>query len=98
MGLTLGGVCTLYAHPYTSTCVLIEAHHVCPESWFLNAGLPVETPMIELCPNCHYNTHEAIDARIAKREFTFVPPRCQALADHAFTLAAAKGLTPTRTL
>ncbi len=87
--------CTLYKnHP----CAIVNAHHICPKSWFERAGVLVDTPMIMLCPNCHMNAHAAIDAMIKGQDTSLLPPRCLKLADLAFHLAEARGLTPGLTL
>jgi len=80
------------------TCAVVNKHHICPESWWHAAGVLVDTPMIVLCPNCHYNTHAAIDGMIRERDLHCLPPRCIKLAEQAFTLALAAGLTPALTL
>lgn len=77
---------------------VLNAHHVCPESWFRAAGVPVGTPMRALCPDCHASVHTAIDGILKGWDVTALPPRCVALARQAFTLAADNGLTPAPTL
>lgn len=87
--------CQLYddhLHPMT------EAHHVCPESWWLAAHKTVGSPLLTLCPNCHYSTHVAIDSIFAGHGVDVLPPTIVNLAQRAFTIAAANGLTPARTL
>jgi formate-dependent nitrite reductase cytochrome c552 subunit len=79
-------------------CAVINAHHICPKSWFEASGKPVVTPMAMICPNCHSNVHAAIDGRIRGRDTSLLPPRCRALADRAFEIATANGLTPGLTL
>ncbi|MCW2900314.1 MAG: hypothetical protein JWO67_2579, partial [Streptosporangiaceae bacterium] len=59
---------------------------------------PVATPMAQLCPNCHYGTHAALDAILANRDVSLLPARCVKLARQALTIAAANGLTPAPTL
>jgi len=86
--------CELYAHH----CAVINNHHICPASWFERAGKTVETPMIELCPNCHANVHAAIDSLIAGTDTRNLPPRCVKLARWALDLAEEAGLTPRPTL
>jgi hypothetical protein len=87
--------CGLYKnHP----CAIVNDHHICPKSWFEHAGLPVQTPMITLCPNCHANVHAAIDAVIRGQNARNLPPRCRALAEQAFGIAADLHLTPRPTL
>jgi hypothetical protein len=86
--------CALYKH----TCAVIHNHHVCPRSWWEAAGLPVDTPMIMLCPDCHYATHAALDGRIRGRDVSLLPPRCVYLAGRALEIAEAHGLTPELTL
>lgn len=94
-GRVLMQACTLYKrHP---TAVL-HLHHVCPESWFVNAGQAVVSPLKALCPTCHYNTHAAVDGLIAGRDVTALPQRCVALARQGLELAAEHGLTPAPTL
>lgn len=88
--------CQLYT---THFCAIVNNHHVCPESWWVAAGKdPNLTPFISLCPNCHYNTHAAIDGIILKRIVLSIPSRCRALAQKAFPIAAQNGLTPALTL
>jgi hypothetical protein len=79
-------------------CAVINAHHICPKSWFEQAGVLVETPMINLCPTCHFNVHAMIDARIKGQNADILPPRCRALAEQAFLIARGHGLTPRLTL
>lgn len=86
--------CTLYAH----ACAVLNDHHVVPKSWWLNAGKAVASPMRLLCPNCHYDTHAAIDGLIKGQNVSSLPPRCVKLARTALTLAAESGLTPALTL
>jgi hypothetical protein len=80
------------------TCAVVNAHHVCPKSWFERAGKLVATPMIVLCPNCHMNVHAAIDGRIKGQNTEHLPPRARQLAENAFALAQANNLTPGLTL
>jgi hypothetical protein len=87
--------CALYKR---HTCAVLNLHHICPKSWFLAAGVPVDTPMILICPTCHENIHAAIDARISGRDFSLIPRRCQSLAQRAFMLADIHHLTPEPTL
>lgn len=87
--------CDLYRRHHTA---VIEWHHICPKSWFIRAGKPVQTPMIFLCANCHNDTHAAIDALISGRGVKQLPPRCVQLAHRAMMLADQNGLTPARTL
>lgn len=86
--------CTLYRHYHA----ILEAHHICPESWWRAAGKPVETPLKSLCPNCHFSVHAAIDSLIKGRDVSLLPPRCVTLARLALSLAQDNGLTPTQTL
>lgn len=87
--------CSLYAH----YCVIVNAHHICPQSWWVAAGVPVNTPMANgICPNCHMNVHAAIDGIIQGRDISLIPLRARALADQAFIIAQAYGLTPKLTL
>lgn len=86
--------CSLYKHSHP----LIEAHHVCPESWWIAAGKPVSSPMRALCPNCHYSTHVVIDCIVRGKDYSLMPARCIALAQEAFPIAQANGLTPAPTL
>lgn len=79
-------------------CAVINDHHICPKSWFEAAGKPVQTPMITLCPTCHFNVHAAIDAVIRGQNAGHIPMRARHLADLAFHLAEARGLTPRLTL
>lgn len=85
--------CGLYT---THRCAILNSHHVCPESWW--DGVPMNTPMFDLCPNCHMNTHAAIDAIILKRFTSHLPAKSVALARQAFVIADAYALTPTLTL
>lgn len=86
--------CALYRHQ----AAIVQAHHVCPKSWFEHASRPIVTPLVTLCPTDHMNVHAAIDGLIAGRDVTALPPRCIALARQALAIAVAQGLTPTRTL
>ena len=67
------GLYSTHKHP------LIEKHHIVPESWWINAGIPVASELINLCPNCHYNVHVVIDAMIKNQVYTALPLRCQKL-------------------
>ena len=89
--------CELYASHH---CAILQAHHICPESWWRAAHKPVASPLIELCPNCHMNVHAAIDGLIhaPPRNVGALPPRCLALAVRALVLADEAGLTPAPTL
>jgi len=87
--------CALYR---THWCAVLNVHHICPKSWFENARVPVDTPMISLCPDCHANVHAVIDARIRGLDADFLPLRCQKLADRAFEIAHLKNLVPELTL
>lgn len=87
--------CGLYASHWTA---VLHAHHVCPESWFRAAGKPVATPMLIVCPNCHYSIHAAIDALLVRHTVDALPPRCVRRAQEALTLAGQYGLTPAPTL
>ncbi|MFF4489462.1 hypothetical protein ACFY0F_23685 [Streptomyces sp. NPDC001544] len=86
--------CALYQHQ----AAIVQAHHVCPKSWFEHAGKPIVTPLIALCPTCHVNAHAAIDGILAGRDVTAIPRRSVALARQALAIAAQQGLTPTPTL
>ena len=86
--------CTLYAH----VCGMVDSHHVIPESWWVKAGLPVSSPLEILCPNCHYNTHVAIDGILAGHDVSLLPKRCVQMAQAGIDGAKAAGLTPERTL
>ena len=79
-------------------CAVINAHHICPKSWFEKAGVLVDTPMINLCPTCHFNVHAAIDAVIKGQNYDLLPMRTRHLADLAFHLAEARHVTPGLTL
>jgi len=79
-------------------CTVVNAHHICPKSWFENAGVLVQTPMITLCPNCHMNTHAAIDAQLKGQSVALIQPRCVKLSVQAFAIATAFQLTPGLTL
>ena len=77
---------------------MLDAHHVVPESWWKAAGLAVASPLIDLCPDCHYAIHCAIDGLIRKLDTSCLPPRCRLLGQQALDGAAAAGLTPALTL
>ncbi len=87
--------CTLYKDHRSA---VLNAHHICPKSWFESAGVLVETPMISICPTCHMNIHAAIDGRIKGQNTDHLPPRTLRIAEQAFHLAEAHGLTPGLTL
>lgn len=86
--------CGAYAHRMP----VLNAHHVCPESWWVAAGKPVASPLKNLCPNCHGSVHAAIDGIIRQLDVSALPPRCVVLARQAFVLAEQNGLTPAPTL
>lgn len=86
--------CSLYAH----YCAVVEDHHVVPESWWRAANKPVDSPMRVLCPNCHYNTHAAIDGYLKGQNVAALPARCLALARSGIALGREAGLTPALTL
>jgi hypothetical protein len=77
---------------------VLNAHHICPESWWKAAGQPVDTPFKNLCPNCHSATHAAIDGILRKLDTSALPPRAVMLAEQAFAIAREHGLTPKPTL
>ncbi len=77
---------------------MVEAHHVCPESWWLAAHKAVSSPMLILCPSCHYGTHVCIDGLLHKKDISLMYPSWVSCAQRAFVIAAANGLTPARTL
>lgn len=79
-------------------CAVVNAHHICPKSWFESAGVLVDTPMVALCPTCHMNVHAAIDAVIKGQDASHLPMRARHLADEAFLIAKQHGLTPGLTL
>lgn len=54
--------CSMYKHNVPS--LIIEKHHVVPLSWWIAAGKPVDTPIAQLCPTCHMNTHYALDVYV----------------------------------
>lgn len=87
--------CSLYRG---HVCALVNAHHICPKSWFLTAGVEINTPMIDLCPTCHANVHAAIDGTIKGQDVSRIPPRARRLADRAFAIADSQHLTPGLTL
>jgi hypothetical protein len=88
--------CGLYS---THRCAILNQHHVCPESWWVHAGKdPGQSPFVTICPNCHMNTHCAIDALIKGQYIGHLPTKVRPLAREAFTIAEANGLTPTLTL
>lgn len=86
--------CALYRH----RAAVIQSHHVCPESWWKRAGKPVNTPFVELCPNCHMNVHAGIDGILDGHDVTGIPDRARRLAEQAFVIARDNGLTPGHTL
>lgn len=86
--------CGLYHHSHP----MIEYHHVCPESWWVAANKPVQSPLFKLCPNCHYGIHVAIDAIIKKQDTHLLHSKWVEMAQQAFTIATANGLTPALTL
>lgn len=97
--VVVGGVlqlqsCDLYRHG----AAVVNNHHVCPKSWFEHSGMPVDTPMISLCPTCHANTHAAIDGMIKGQDISLLPPRTRRLADLAFRIAQTFHLRPDLTL
>lgn len=77
---------------------VLEYHHICPKSWWVAAGKPVNTPMIFLCGTCHDNVHAAIDAMIKGKGTKHMPRFAVRLAGLAFKIAEANGLTPKPTL
>lgn len=79
-------------------CAVVNAHHICPKSWFENAGVLVQTPMITLCPNCHMDVHAAIDAQLKGQSVSLIKSRCVRLSVQAFSIATAFQLTPGLTL
>jgi hypothetical protein len=87
--------CALYKR---HACAVLNDHHICPKSWFLAAGVPVDTPMIRICPTCHGNIHAAIDGMILGENVSLIPRRCQSLAQRALMLADLHHLTPELTL
>jgi hypothetical protein len=86
--------CGLYAH----TSAVLHSHHVIPESWWIAAGRPVGSPLVEICPTCHYNTHAAIDGTLRHLDISHLPLRCVKLAADGIAGALAAGLTPALTL
>ena len=94
-GRVLLQACSLYKG---HGCAVINQHHVAPASWWQAAGVPIDTPLVAICPSCHANCHAALDALIAGRDVTALPPRCVALARQGLAIAAAHGLTPAPTL
>jgi len=90
--------CSLYKHDRPS--FLIESHHVVPKSWFVD--VPVITPVVNVCPTCHYNIHVMIDDFVAigrlSPRIKAPPPRQLILAHQAMEMAREKGLTPKGTL
>lgn len=87
--------CGLYA---THFHAMTEAHHVIPESWWVKAGLPVASPLMRLCPDCHYSVHVAIDGILRGLDVGLLPPRCAKLAQTGIDGAKAAGLVPAPTL
>jgi hypothetical protein len=94
-GRVLLRACSLYKG---HACAVIEQHHIAPKSWWIAAGKPINTPLKPICPNCHSTVHAALDALLAGRDVSALPPRCVALARQGLAIAAAHGLTPARTL
>ena len=96
-GTVIPQPCALYR---SHTCAILQSHHICPESWWRAAGKPVATPLVLLCPNCHMDTHAAIDALIhdPPRDTGRLPPRTVALAKRGIALAADAGLAVAPTL
>lgn len=88
--------CSQYRTHHTA---VLERHHVVPDSWWVAAGKdPAQSPIADLCPDCHSATHVAIDSLLAKRDVSLLPPRCVRLAWRALELAQYAGLTPAPTL
>ena len=87
--------CSLYKTHYVA---ILNSHHVCPESWWIAAGKPVASPLVEICPNCHYDIHAGIDGIIKGQDISHLPFRARGLAEQAFPIAEANGLTPALTL
>lgn len=87
--------CALYKG---HACAVLNVHHVCPKSWFEAAGKPVVTPMINLCPTCHFNVHAAIDGTIHGEDISAIGRNCRSVAARAFVLARTLQLTPAPTL
>ncbi|MCX4596069.1 hypothetical protein OG819_42410 [Streptomyces sp. NBC_01549] len=94
-GRVLLRACSLYKG---HACAVIEQHHLAPKSWWLAAGKAIDTPLVGICPNCHYGAHAALDGLIAGRDVSALPPRVVALARQGLAIAAAHGLTPAPTL
>jgi hypothetical protein len=88
-------VCALYG---SHRQPVLDAHHVCPESWWRAAGKPAASPLLDLCPNCHYSVHAAIDGLIKGQDISLIAPRCRVTAACALDLAAQAGLVPALTL
>lgn len=98
--VVVGGVlrlqkCTLYKG---HQCAVIQAHHICPKSWFEAAKIPVDTPMIILCPVCHMNVHAGIDGTLKGEDISAIGRYPRRLVAQAFQIAQDKGLTPAPTL
>lgn len=94
-GQVLMQPCSLYKRHMAA---VVEHHHVCPKSWFIAAGQPIDTPIVVCCPTDHLNIHAAIDGLLAGRDVSAIPRRCVALARQALDIAKAHGLTPAPTL
>ena len=86
--------CSLYAH----WAPILDSHHVIPESWWRAAGLPVASPMMNLCPTCHMTVHAGIDGLLHGYDISELTARARALAQKAITDGTAAGLTPAPTL
>jgi hypothetical protein len=87
--------CALYKGHLSA---VVEQHHICPKSWWEAKGVPVASPMITICGNCHGDAHAAIDGILAGRDVSAIPPRCVSLAREGLAIAAQHGLTPAPTL
>lgn len=87
--------CTMY-HSHRSP--VLEAHHIAPQSWWKAAGLPVDSPLADLCGLCHNNTHAALDAIIRGISTRGLSPHSVALAREGLAIAKEHGLVPKPTL
>ena len=98
--VVVGNVVQMVACPvYSGTSAYPNDHHICPLSWWIKAGVPVQTPMLlKCCPNDHYGIHVCIDGILKGQDLSLMRPRWLTYAKQAFTIAEQYGLTPALTL
>ena len=87
--------CALYPDHRTP---VLESHHICPKSWWIAAGRPVASPLIDICGLCHNNAHAALDALIRGLGLDRLARKPVALARRGLMIAHQEGLTPKPTL